>query len=211
MKPDRQCFLAPVVRTLERSSPGRAALRSIRRWRSRPILEFGKVLCIGNLKTGTSSFAAAMRRLGYSHYGFDHDMQHTWLPNGQIERCLRFAEAFDSFDDRPWSDPDLAGAFARAFPGSLFVLLERETGSWSESWRAHFRKLGQPVHLSNQELEQVYHEHNERILTAVGNHGPVLRMNICAGDGYELLCPFLRLPILREQFPLVNQTQRHAQ
>jgi hypothetical protein len=32
----------------------------------------------------------------------------------------------------------------------------------------------------------------------------LLIMDICSGDGYEKLCPFLNIPILKETFPKEN-------
>ena len=203
--------LPALIRFLERSPLGRSALRTIRRVRSRPQRDGAKVLCIGNLKTGTSSFGMAMRRLGFSHFGFDHDMYHGWLADGQVERCLKFAEAFDSFDDRPWSDPRLVGAFACYFPGTRFVLLEREVTAWMASWRTHFLRLGCPDGRSDDELFHYYHEHNQQVIAAIADQGSLLRMNVCAGDGYELLCPFLGLPVLQESFPRENTTRRTPQ
>jgi hypothetical protein len=146
-----------------------------------------------------------MRRLGYAHFGFDYDMHHEWLQQGQILRCLKFAEGFDSFDDLPWSDPRLVAAFADYFPDSSYVLLKRDPTAWRDSWRAHFRQLGQPVTESDEELICHYHRHNEQVLQAIAGKGRLLCMNVCAGEGYEVLCPFLGLPILKEPFPRENQ------
>ena len=202
-------LLPHAIRFLERSQTGRTALRAVRRWKSRPNRLRPKVLCIGNLKTGTSSFGVAMRRLGYSHFGFDYDMAHDWLPGNQLNRCLSLAEHFDSFDDLPWSDPRLVHAFARRFPNTRFVLLERALPSWIVSWRRHFARLGQPVMDTDEQLTRRYHDHNSRVLQAVSGYGEVLRMNVCAGEGYEVLCPFLQLPPLQEPFPKVNVQEGH--
>lgn len=197
--------LPPFIRFLEGSRAGRSVLRTIRWVRSRPDPSRPKVLCVGNLKTGTSSFGMAMRRLEYSHYGYDEDMACEWLPQGRVDACLEFAARFDSFDDRPWSDPRMVTAFADRFPGSLYVLLERDADSWTGSYRAHFRKLGRPVPATDEELLRLYEDHNRRVVEAVAGKGALLRMNVCAGEGYEVLCPFLGLPVVQEPFPKVNQ------
>lgn len=202
-----QLLLPSLVRILEGSRLGRTALRSARLMRSKPNHKQAKVLCIGNLKTGTSSFGSAMRRLGFSHYGYDHDIYHQWLESGQIEHCLKFAGHFDSFDDRPWSDPRLVRAFARRFPGTRYVLLERDLNAWIASWRAHFLRIEQPELRSDHDLIQMYNSHNQQVIDAVAGQGKLLHMNVCAGDGYELLCPFLDLPVLEESFPCTNKTK----
>lgn len=200
-----EATLPPFIRFLERSRPGRSVLRRIRWLRSRPDPSRPKVLCVGNLKTGTSSFGMAMRRLEYSHYGYDEDMECEWLPQGRVDDCLEFASRFDSFDDRPWSDPRVVAAFVDRFPGSRYVLLERDSDSWIGSYRAHFRKLDRPIPATDEELVRLYEDHNRRVLEALAGKGALLRMNICAGQGYEVLCPFLGLPVLQEPFPKVNQ------
>ena len=128
-----------------------------------------------------------------------------WLPQGRVDDCLEFAARFDSFDDRPWSDPRLVAAFADRFPGSRYVLLERDVDSWIGSYRAHFRNLGRPISAPDEELVRLYEDHNRRVVEAVNGKGALLRMNVCAGQGYEVLCPFLGLPVLQEPFPKVNQ------
>lgn len=149
-----------------------------------------------------------MRRLGYYHYGYDEDMTCEWLPQGRTHDCLEFARRFDSFDDRPWSDPRLVVEFAKYFPDSRYVLLERAAESWLDSYRAHFRKLGRPINMTDGELIGLYDEHNRLVTEAVAGKGNMLRMNVCAGQGYEVLCPFLGLPVLQERFPQVNHRNR---
>ena len=39
--------------------------------------------------------------------------------------------------------------------------------------------------------------------------GDLLVMNICEGEGWEKLCPFLGVPIPNEPFPNVNKSIKH--
>ena len=197
---------------LDKTRSGRTLLRTIKQVRSRPSPERPKVLCIGYQKTGTTSFGAAMRCLGYSHYGHDGDLSKTLLQKGQIERCLTLAESFDSFDDLPWSHPALARAFSQRFSDAKYVLLERTEDEWYASYRAHLQRHRRnlptwiTLPIGKTEAIQRYRDHNQQILAAIGGADNVLRMNVCAGEGYEKLCPFLGVPIPAGPFPVKNRT-----
>ncbi len=200
-------------RMLEKTRSGRALLRNVKQVRSRPNPDRPKVLCIGYLKTGTTSFGAAMRCLGYSHYGYDVDLYNALVQKGQIERCLSVAERFDSFDDLPWSHPTLARAFSHRFPDAKYVLLERDEEEWYVSYLAHLqryyghRPIARTLPAGKTELIQRYRDHNQQVLVAIGDTGNLLKMNICVGDGYGKLCPFLGVPVPSVRFPMKNTAE----
>ena len=77
-------ILGPIVRAMETTRPTRTALRGFRQWRSHRDGSRPRVLCVGFQKTGTSSFGVAMRQLGFSHYGYDRDLQRA-LREGDVE------------------------------------------------------------------------------------------------------------------------------
>lgn len=181
----RTKLLTLVVRGMEVARPTRIALQAFRYYRSHRDPQRPRVLCVGYQKTGTTSFAHAMRELGFSHYGYDRDLYRA-LQAGDLERCLRFAERFDSLDDLPWSDPRFIRKFQERFPGSYYVLLERDDASWASSFQAYYG-----LHESKSALLQRLHRHNEEVLHLLADEPHLLRMNICAGEGYEKLCPFL--------------------
>jgi len=192
-------LLPPVVRALERSRLGRASLRTYRRWTNPRDPAKPRVLCVGFLKTGTSSFGRAMRRLGFGHYEFDLDLV-TALARGEIERCLAFAAHFDSLDDLPWSAPEFVAAYRRRFPGTRYVLLERDERSWMRSYFAYFR----PSCTEEEALARL-RGHQARMLELLADEPYLLRMDICAGEGYAKLCPFLGVPVPDAPFPWENR------
>lgn len=198
-------LLPPVVRLFERSRPGRACLRAYRQWANPRDPRKPRVLCVGFQKTGTTSFARALRQLGFSHFGYDPDL-HRALRNGNIERCLAFAGNFDSLDDLPWSEPAFVAAFQKRFPDARYVLLEREESQWLRSYFAFFKP-----DCSEAEALRRLRSHNARILELLSDEPHVLRMNVCGGEGYEKLCPFLGLPIPATPFPWENRTGRPTQ
>lgn len=191
-------LLPPLVRLLERSRPGRSCLRTWRRLRSHRDASRPRVLCVGFAKTGTTSFGAAMRRLGFSHYGYDRDLEER-RARGDLGSCLELAGQFDSLDDLPWCSPDLVAGFRRRFPGSRYVLLERDETDWLRSYFAFYGEICPP-----DEALRRYREHRDRVLEILAGEPNLLRMNVCAGEGYEKLCPFLGLPVPNEPFPRIK-------
>lgn len=191
-------FLPAVIRRLETNRPGRALLRAYRRLQARRDPDKPRVLCVGFQKTGTSSFAAAMRRLGFSHYGYDEDLEAA-RARGDLKRCLAWAEYFDSLDDLPWFSPDFVVAYRNRFPGSFYVLLERDERSWLRSYRGFYGAICSP-----EEALLRYRNHHGRMLEILADEPNVLRLNICAGEGYVKLCPFLGIDIPNELFPWVK-------
>jgi hypothetical protein len=156
------------------------------------------VLCVGFVKTGTSSFGAAMRSLGYSHFGYDRDLE-AHRRRGDLALCPDWAVHFDSFDDRPWFSPDVVAAFRSRFPGSSYVLLERDESEWIRSYIAFTNAICSPT-----EALRRYRDHRERVLEVLADEPNLLRMNVCAGEGYEKLCPFLGIAVPNEAFPWVR-------
>lgn len=197
-------LLRPIVQALEKDQAGRATLRQFRLWRSRRNPSIPRVLCVGYRKTGTTSFGQAMRKLGFSHYGYDPDL-HQALLDGDLNRCLDVAERFDSLDDLPWSEPLFVEAFRQRFPGSRYVLLDRDESEWLVSYQRYFKSSAN----TSQALSRL-RLHNTRMLNILGNEPHLLRMNICSGDGYEKLCPFLGIDYPDIPFPRENASKRTA-
>lgn len=158
------------------------------------------MLCVGFQKTGTSSLGVALRRLGFSHYGYDPDF-FAALQRGEIGRCVDFAAHFDSLDDLPWSHPTFIEAFRQRFPGARYVMLLRDEASWL---RSYFNYFG--PRLTREEALDRLRTHNARVESLLAGEPHVLRMRICGGEGYDTLCPFLGIEPLQAPFPWVNRT-----
>lgn len=107
------------------------------------------------------------------------------------------------------------------YPDSKFILTVRDIEDWLESCKRHWARLPvkeQPdravrnrIHvfgISDFDIavfEHVYLLHIEDVkwyFTWMRER--LLTMNICAGDGYEKLCPFLGVDIIDEPFPHAN-------
>ncbi|MBU1849693.1 MAG: hypothetical protein KKH40_03100, partial [Nanoarchaeota archaeon] len=51
-----------------------------------------------------------------------------------------------------------------------------------------------------------YYQHHEDVLSYFKNRPQdLLVINVCAGDGWEKLCSFLKLPVPNKLFPHVNK------
>lgn len=166
-----------------------------------------KVFCLGWLKTGTTSFGHAMRRLGYSHCGYDPGLL-TWFRVGKVDRLVRHARHFDSFDDLPWNRMKLLPTIDAAFPGSRFVLLEREPEAWLASLLRYSKSLGTEVADPETALRTL-DDHNAQVRDFFARReDEFLVMRVTDGEGYEKLCPFLGLPVVEEPFPHVNRSRK---
>ena len=167
------------------------------------------MFCVGWLKTGTTSFGAAMRELGFKHCGWDVDVWREWYKKGDIDRIIKYAAHFDSFDDLPWNKIDVIEKLDEVYPNSRFVLLDRAPEDWVESFAKHRTKSGAEKVNREQAIKDfaARNEHIRRYFSGAGDD-KFLVMNIITGDGYETLCPFLGIPVLDKPFPHANRSSR---
>lgn len=182
-----------------------------------------KVFCIGLSKTGTRSLHDALQLLGLRsvHWG-GPDLQTAVRRGPEIKQAVERALA----DGRPLLD-DVEDADAYSdilaltenfdvldaqYPGSRFILTVRDTEEWIESRRRHveanvaMHARGEyhgsflEIDLEGWRLEAEAHERRVRSHFA-GRRRDLLVMDISAGDGWEVLCPFLGLAVPDLPFP----------
>jgi len=161
-----------------------------------------KVFGIGLSRTGTSSLNEALRLLGLEceHYFFD------------LDRLTSLDGGTDTPIARAWP------ALDRLYPGSRFVLTIRERAAWLDSCRRHFASLpaSPRVHDLRMDLygtpvfdEARFRAAWDRHLRAVACHfrrrpDDCLVLDLCGGEGWERLCPFLGREIPDLPFPNLN-------
>lgn len=113
----------------------------------RCVQSFGKtkIFCIGQNKTGTTSFAQSLKDLGiYVAPTFrDHDPMLEKVINdwsqGDYKRIKRFCRYAQGFQDYPFSLPNTYKALDSAFPGSKFVLTIRDSAEqWCDSYVRYY-------------------------------------------------------------------------
>ena len=183
-----------------------------------------KVLGLGLSKTGTSSLTDALNLLGIRAVHYPHD--------AQTLRELRAGQYRLSIleDVQGVTDICVAPFYAQldhAFPGSKFVLTVREKESWLRSCEVHWQLLMQwwenfpefktfhefasastygVIDYSRERFSYVYDTHVANVRAYFKDRpDDLLVIDICAGEGWEKLCPFLGLDQPRAPFPHANE------
>ena len=185
---------------------------------------------IGFPKTGTSSLASALRRLGYktihgdgrgSWPGADEGVGLIKAIDAGDYRLPTF-ELFEAFVDNPyfviWRKLD------SIFPKAKFILTIRDEEAWISSCVRYYqgrrirpmraRLFGEHADPSASEAaRQAWLEGYRRHNVAVREHfvdsgARFLLMDITKGDGWKKLCPFLGVPIPSRPFPRANVSRR---
>jgi hypothetical protein len=176
-----------------------------------------KVFGTGWQRTGTTSLSKAFAALGLAAVDYPkellHDLDHQLL------------RTHDAFTDNPI--PILYQELDRRFPGAKFVHTEREEQAWLAScewlftvgrvkfdWDRHpivaeihtalygTSEFDAPVFLER------YRRHNREVRAHfAGRPADLLILDVTRGQGYELLCPFLGLPLPEAPFPHWNKTE----
>lgn len=94
-----------------------------------------KTFCIGLNKTGTSSLEVVLRDLGYrmGNQLVAERMFDRWVTR-DFRWLAEFCETADAFQDAPFSFPFTFTYLDQVFPGSKFILTERDSpDQWYDS------------------------------------------------------------------------------
>jgi SAM-dependent methyltransferase len=166
-----------------------------------------KVFGVGLSKTGTVSLTAALKRLGFSTKHYPPALS-----------VLRYAERYDALTDS--SLCQYLEILDRLHPGARFVLTVRDEDAWIASCRRHWagrkpRTSGWQwnrlavygvIEFNEAIFRRVFRAHNARVRQYFQDRpGKLLEMDICGGDGYDALCPFLEVGMVDEPFPHKNK------
>ncbi|MBU1849695.1 MAG: sulfotransferase family protein [Nanoarchaeota archaeon] len=191
-----------------------------------------KIFCIGLNKTGTTSLHEAFKVLGLKsvHWQTDEDgpipppqekdtqiiISNNYLAGKNL---LTGIENFDAYSD--WSfyaTNHLFTLLDKQCPGSKFILHTRDLKSWLKSRFDHVKRVkirkerlekdpNDPWYSINERAcQEEYYQHHKNVLAYFKNRPhDLLIMNICKGDGWEKLCPFLKREVPNIPFPRVNR------
>ena len=183
-----------------------------------------KIFGLGLSRTGTRSLTAALQVLGYdcSHYPIDEDT-YVELSNGQYDlSLLKFHDGLTDITTIPFYEQ-----FDQLYPGSKFILTVRDQTQWLESCARHwfnrpaFKDTIDPdeeVHLRMRQFLRsavygcynfvpdrfawVYDQHVRKVMDYFKDRpDDLLIIDVCSGEGFEKLAPFLNRPIPSEPFP----------
>lgn len=185
-----------------------------------------KVFGIGLSKTGTSSLDRALNDLGIDSIHFPHDPQTLReLAAGNYRlSVLQRHQAVTDITVAPFY-PQLDAAY----PGAKFVLTVRESEAWYRSieshwafmreWAArddHFRRFSEYItacvygahDCQRDRFLYVYREHEAAVRRYfAGRDEDLLVIDVCAGEGWEKLCPFLGFETPNRPFPHANRKE----
>ncbi len=172
----------------------------------------GKIFGIGFHKTATTSLGVALETLGYSCRGVTKGAL-PYVIADNLEPVFGLVEKYDSFQDNPW--PLLFRELDQRYPGSRFILTVRSPKDWIASVVNHFGSrptdmrnwiygVGAPFGNESVYLQR-YLEHNTEVMRYFRHRpGDLLIMDICDGDGWEVLCPFLGHAVPEIEYPRKN-------
>lgn len=171
------------------------------------------IVCGGLPKTGTSSFSAAMRELGYTEPD-NRGPRDKWLEGREFVKDLH---GYDFCQDAPWCFA--VDEIAKEHPVSVVLTVRKSPDKWIRSitrkyWRNHEREMvsrsmrhlfcNEGTIKPDLELERMYLSHNEWV-RSLGL--PMIEVCWEKGDGFPELCEFLRIPVKDKRFPHVNKSR----
>jgi hypothetical protein len=187
-----------------------------------------KIFGIGLSRTGTKSLTNALDILGITvaHNPVD-ETTFTELASGQYDLSVLNTFGFDGMTDIA------AAAFYpqldKSYPNSKFILTVRDKASWLDSMEQHWYEKpifedipGQESKLkmrrflraavyglytfNRERLSYAYDRHYEGVYAYFAQRpDDLLVLNICEGQGWEKLCPFLAVPPIEGPFPHVKR------
>ena len=171
------------------------------------------VFGIGLNKTGTRSLHEALEVLGWRGLHWDGPRSKFRVGAAAQEGVplLTHLGDFDAFTDI-LSLSTRFDQLDQQYPGSRFVLTVRDEASWLESRRRHVernqaeaaagRYTGDFLQVDLEGWAAERQAHHDRVRTHFADRPEsLLEMDIGAGDGWELLCPFLGLDVPEVAFP----------
>ena len=126
--------------------------------------------------------------------------------------------------DRPFNTNHLYRWIDKNYSNSKFILTIRDEEEWWDSinkWLTTITELHNTENKRNKKIElykthfntteftkdsfiKYYRDYNDKVREYFKSNLNFLQINICDGDGWELLCPFLGKPIPNKEFPKSN-------
>lgn len=168
-----------------------------------------KIFGVGLSKTGTNSLTEALKILGYKSL-------HTSVPY----EILDYETATDSPVAARYKELDII------FPNSKFILTTREFESWAISFANHRKKYdlsqfikilrfeiywtrakiyGMVEGFTNEYAIECHKKHIAEVREYFKDRKDFMELDICAGEGWEKLCPFLEKSAPSVSFPWKNK------
>jgi hypothetical protein len=174
------------------------------------------VICVGLIRTGTTTFGDAceslgLTRLGWWEGGFSQQLMQNWR-NGDIEALGNEAAKWDVLEDLPWLL--VYREMAEIFPEAKFALTRRSSMDvWLKSVERHVARNGAPLRRvfginegddpATRYCEK-YESHLREVRAFFAGTDRLAEFCWEEGDGWPELCAFLGLQIPDIPFPHSN-------
>lgn len=187
-----------------------------------------KIFGVGLSRTGTKSLSLALDILGFTiaHYPIDQiTLQNLQADNHQFD-ILKYVDGITDITVLPFYK-----RLDQDFLGSKFILTVRDRHSWLTSLHKHWdydqhllntspldedaqrnftitqllkqKVFGQLI-FEPEHMSAIYQSYYDEITANFqGRPDNLLVLNICDGEGWEKLCPFLGCPIPQQPFPFI--------
>ena len=171
-----------------------------------------KIFGIGLNKTGTISLHQALTGLGLSslHWGGPPSRRAVERAIREGKPLLTYLGEYDAYSDIQRLSVSF-DVLDRQYPGSRFILTTRDVDDWVDSRRRHVERNrerkargeydGTFLEIELDRWREQFVDHHARVLEYFRDRDDLLVMRVTRGDGYELLCPFLGVPIVTAPFP----------
>ncbi len=176
-----------------------------------------KVFCIGFAKTGTTTLRKTLKSLGYTVAGYNEFRKFAGRDSVTYDELLDHAinvmtHEFDSCQDTPWSI--MYKDLDRAFPGSKFIHVIRDSDAWINSAAGDFDTVQNPIHEvvygsrapkgNEAEWQAVYDRHNIEVPRYfAGREDDYLQLRLENLD-FETVCTFVGEEYTGQKLPKAN-------
>jgi|AntRauTorckE5430_2_1112549.scaffolds.fasta_scaffold00173_1 hypothetical protein len=181
-----------------------------------------KIFCVGLNKTGTSSLHVAFEMLGLKsvHWKDDNGLNIKTKIGENFLNGINILDGIERYD--AFSDWDMGTShqvfkeFDKQYPNSKFILNTRDIGGWLDSREKHVKRNQQKksenpdaditwLTVDREAWKLQYERHHEEVYNHFKERkSELLTFDVTKGDGWEILCPFLDLPIPQSPFPKAN-------
>jgi hypothetical protein len=207
---------------------GKAGVEVVLPYSKKALKKLGgpRYFAIGLNKTGTTTLGRCFLALGLTPIAEPRSphMNFAALSQSIFDRkdfsvALEAADYFRAFQDRPWNIWKIYQQLDEKFPGSYFILTERDSEKWWQSVNRWLNVLHPQDgkkrqryfdHLNVDKIEkslfiEAYEKYNQEVKDYFAGRDNLLVMNLEQGDGWEKLCHFLGRYVPSIPFPHANK------
>ena len=167
-----------------------------------------KIFGIGMPRTGTASLNEALKKLGFfsKHFPESLDEIADYDAATGLSVCYWHKKLFKIY---PESKLILTVRYPTDWVNSMKQIMDTEIDiKYTSKHRriieeANFDLLG-AVNFDRAGFLNGYKNHITNMMKLYGGKNNYLVLDICGGDGYEKLCDFLDLPLIKDDFPHIT-------